>query len=203
MSDPRIAVVYYSSTGTVHRLAEAVVIGAEKAGAEVRLRRVPELAPPQAIAANAAWAAHAAETADVGEAQPDDLVWADGVVLGTPTRFGTPASQLKQFIDRTGPLWDRGLLADRVYASFTASDTRHGGQESTLLALNNTFYHWGGVIVPPGYTDEIQFEQGNPYGPSHVRGEGVPPGPVELASAQYLGRRVTEVARLIRPLRAA
>jgi len=199
--DVRVAVIYYSSTGSVHALAEAVREGAEKAGAQVRVRRVAELAPPEAVAANPAWAAHAAATADVPIASHDDLVWADAVVLGTPTRFGLPAAQLKQFLDTTGGLWAKGLLADKAYAAITSTGTQHGGQESTLLALANTFYHWGGFLVPPGYTDPIQFEAGNPYGAAHVDGNGtVRPGRVELEAAAYLGRRLATVAaRLCAP----
>ncbi|MGY1604203.1 NAD(P)H:quinone oxidoreductase [Geodermatophilus sp. SYSU D00815] len=191
---PKVAVIYYSATGNVHALAEAVREGAEKAGAEVRLRKVAELAGQESIRKNEAWAAHVAATGDVPEATKEDLLWADAVVLGTPTRYGLPAAQLKQFIDRTGALWDQGLLADKVYAAFTSSATRHGGQESTLLALANTFYHWGGYIVPPGYTDPVQFEAGNPYGVSHVTDDGATPvGEVETAAAAYLGRRVATV----------
>lgn len=191
----KVAIVYYSSTGSVHALADAAREGAEKQGAEVRLRRVAELAPPEAIASNAAWAAHAAATADVPVATHDDLVWADAVILGSPTRFGLPAAQLKQFIDTTGGLWAKGLLSDKVYAAMTSTGTAHGGQESTLLALSNTFYHWGGVLVPPGYTDRVQFAAGNPYGASHVDGNGQrQPGDVELDAAAYLGKRVTSIA---------
>ena len=190
-----VAVVYYSATGSVHALAEAVREGAEKVGANVRLRRVPELAPAEAVAENPAWAEHAAATADVELAQHDDLVWADAVVLGAPTRFGLPAAQLKQFLDTTGGLWSKGLLTDKVCAAFTSTATSHGGQETTLLAMANTFYHWGGILVPPGFTDEVQFAAGNPYGASHVDGNGTRrPGDVELDAARYLGARVATVA---------
>jgi len=195
-SAPRVAIVYYSATGNVHALAESVREGAEKAGADVRLRRVAELAPDSAVRSNPAWRAHVEATTDVPEATKGDLLWADAVIFGTPTRYGLPAAQLKQFIDRTGGLWEQGLLADKVYAAFTSSDTKHGGQESTLLALANTFYHWGGYIVPPGYTDPIQFETGNPYGVGHVSGDGaIPVGEAEAAAAAYLGRRVATVTR--------
>ena len=191
---PKVAIIYYSATGTVHTLAESVREGAEKAGAEVRVRKVAELAPERVIAKDEAWAAHLQETADVPEAARSDLVWADAVILGTPARYGLPAGAMKQFLDTTGGLWEQGLLADKVYAAFTSSATRHGGQESTLLALANTFYHWGGYIVPPGYTDPIQFETGNPYGASHVTDDGATPvGDVERAAAAYLGRRVALV----------
>ena len=193
---PKVAIIYYSSTGNVHTLAEAVREGAEKAGAEVRVRKVAELALDSAIRSNPAWAAHLVATSDIPEATKGDLLWADAVIFGTPTRYGLPAAQLKQFIDRTGGIWEQGLLADKVYAAFTSSDTRHGGQESTLLALANTFYHWGGYIVPPGYTDPIQFEAGNPYGVGHVSDDGaIPVGEVEAAAAAYLGRRVATVAK--------
>lgn len=200
--DVRVAVVYYSSTGGTHALAQAVAEGAEKAGAEVRIRRVAELAPEEAIASNEDWAEHARAAADVALATHADLIWADAVVVGTPTRFGLPASQLKQFIDTTGPLWEAGELANKVYASFTSTATKHGGVETTLVALNNTFYHWGGIIVPPGFTADIQFAHGNPYGASHMAGEGAP-SDVTLESASYLGRRVVTVAAATRGLRAA
>jgi NAD(P)H dehydrogenase (quinone) len=202
MDPVKVAVIYYSATGTVHALAQAVAEGAEKAGAHVRPRKVAELAPSEAISANPAWTQHLQETADVVTAGLDDLAWADAVLFGTPTRFGNPASQLRAFIDTTGPLWFQGKLADKVYSAFTASNTAHGGQESTLLALGNTFYHWGGIIVPPGYTDPIQFQSGNPYGTSHVVGDG-PPGEVALQAARHQARRVVDTAASLKAGRAA
>jgi NAD(P)H dehydrogenase (quinone) len=202
MEPVNVAVIYYSATGNVHALAQAAAEGAEKAGAHVRLRKVAETAPPEAISANPAWAQHLQDTADVAEAGHDDLAWADAVLFGTPTRFGSPANQLRQFIDTTGPLWYQGKLADKVYSAFTASNTAHGGQESTLLAQGNTFYHWGGIIVPPGYTDPIQFESGNPYGTSHVAGDGSP-SEVTLQAARHQARRVVDTAASLKAGRAA
>lgn len=202
MEPVHVAIIYYSATGTVHALARAAAEGAEKAGAHVRLRKVAELAPPEAINANPAWAQYLHDTADVAEAGHDDLEWADAVLFGTPTRFGNPASQLRAFIDTTGPLWFQGKLADKVYSAFTASNTAHGGQESTLLALANTFYHWGGIIVPPGYTDPVQFQSGNPYGTSHVAGDG-PPSEVALQAARHQARRVVDTAASLKVGRAA
>ena len=196
------AIIYYSSTGTVHALARAAAEGAEKAGARVRLRKVAELAPPAAVNANPAWGRHLQDTADIVEASLDDLEWADVVLFGTPTRFGNAASQLRAFIDTTGGLWREGKLADKVYSAFTASGTAHGGQESTLLALGNTFYHWGGIIVPPGYTDPVQFQSGNPYGTSHVAGNG-PPDEVVLEAARYQARRAVDAAAAFKAGRAA
>jgi len=202
MEPVHVAIIYYSATGTVHALAQAAAEGAEKAGAHVRLRTVAELAPAEAIAANPAWAQHRLDTAGVAEAAVDDLDWADAVLFGTPTRFGNVAGQLKAFIDGTGPLWFRGGLADKVYSAFTASNTAHGGQEATLLALGNVFYHWGGIIVPPGYTDPVQFRSGNPYGTSHVVGDG-PPGEVALQAAAYQAQRAVHIAAALKAGRGA
>ena len=202
MEPVNAAIIYYSSTGTVHALAQAVAEGAEKAGANVRLRKVAETAPQEVINSRPEWAQHVQDTADVAEASLDDLAWADVVLFGTPTRFGNPTSQLRAFIETTGALWYQGKLADKVYSAFTASSTAHGGQESTLLAMGNTFYHWGGIIVPPGYTDPIQFKSGNPYGTSHVAGDGTP-GDVALEAARYQARRAVDTAAALKAGRAA
>ncbi|WP_291407344.1 NAD(P)H:quinone oxidoreductase [Actinophytocola sp.] len=202
MEPVNATIIYYSATGTVHALAQAAAEGAEKAGARVRLRKVAELAPPEAISANPAWGQHLQDTADIAGASLDDLAWADAVLFGTPTRFGNLASQLKAFIDTTGGLWREGKLADKVYTAFTASSTAHGGQEATLLALGNVFYHWGGIIVPPGYTDPVQFQTGNPYGTSHVAGDG-PPDDVVLQAARYQARRAVDTAAALKAGRVA
>ncbi|GHE49737.1 TrpR-binding protein WrbA [Streptomyces longispororuber] len=195
------AVIYYSSTGQVHELAVAAATAAEKAGAEVRLRRVAELAPAEAIAANPGWTAHHEATKNIEPASLDDLTWADVILFGSPTRFGLPAAQLKQFIDTTGGLWAQGALVDKVVSSFTSTSSTHGGQESTVLALNNTFYHWGAIIVPPGYADEVQFapSNGNPYGASSVSAHGeARPTEDNLASMRFQATRCVEVAAALR-----
>lgn len=192
-----IAVIYYSSTGTVHQLARAVADGAAAAGATTRLRRVAELAPDAAVDADPRWRAHIDTIGcDIPEATHDDLEWADAYAFGTPTRYGTPAAELKQFIDSTVPLWQKGVFAGKPVTSFTSAFHRHGGQESTLLALNNVFYHWGSILVPPGYTDPLLYASGgNPYGTSHVLGpNGEPPTAAVLDAARYQGRRLAEVA---------
>jgi NAD(P)H dehydrogenase (quinone) len=195
-----VAVVYYSSTGTTHDMAERLSHAAEKAGAEVRLRRVTELAPDDVVASVDEWARHREETKDIPEATPEDVVWADVVLLGSPTRFGNVASQLKQFIDTLGPQWGQGLLANKVYAGFTSSQTRHGGQESTLLALYNTIHHFGGLIVSPGYTDPVKFEDGNPYGVGHVTGPDNDEdlGSTQLNALDHMAERAVEVARRLK-----
>lgn len=195
----KVAVVYYSSTGTVYELARSIVEGAEKAGAEVRLRKVPELAPDEAIATNPGWATHIQETQDVPVATADDLLWADAVIFGSPTRFGNISSQLKQFFDTLGGVWAQGKLADKVYSGFTATSTAHGGQESTLLAMYNTFHHFGGIVVAPGYTDPVKFVDGNPYGTSHVNGNGaLPVDDAARDAAAYQGKRVVRIAEAVK-----
>jgi NAD(P)H dehydrogenase (quinone) len=196
------AVIYYSATGTVHALASAAAEGADHAGADVRMRRVPELAPRAAIESNPAWRQHLDDTADVAVATLDDVTWADVILLGTPARFGNPAAQLKAFLETTGPLWQQGDLADKVYTAFTSASTAHGGQEATLLALGNVFYHWGGFIVPPGYTDPIQFQTGNPYGTSHTVTAGRPDD-IALEAARYQARRAVSVAQALQAGAAA
>jgi NAD(P)H dehydrogenase (quinone) len=189
----KLAVIYYSATGNVYHLARAIEEGAKEAGAEVRFRKVPELAPEEAIKSNQGWYDHALMTEDVPEAQLEDLEWADAYIFGTPTRFGNVSAQLKQFLDTTGRLWFEGKLADKVVGGFTSAQNAHGGQESTLLAMYNDFMHWGSIIVPIGYTSgEIFAAGGNPHGVSRTgREEG--PNEEELA-ARYQGRRIAEKA---------
>lgn len=191
----KIAIIYYSATGSTYQLALAVEEGAKGASAHTRLREVEELAPKEAIATNQGWAAHRKMTQHIATATLADLEWADAIIFGTPTRFGLPATQLKQFIDRTGKLWSQGRLANKIVSSFSSSGTAHGGQETTITALNNVFYHWGAIIVPPGYLDPVQFQVGNPYGVSYTSDNGsVPPDEIALAAARFQGRRVAEVA---------
>jgi len=195
MSDVKLSVIYYSATGSVFTLAQQAVEAAEKAGAEVRLRKVTELAPKAAIEANEGWSKHALETQDVPEATADDVVWADAVLFGTPTRFGNVAAQLKQFLDTLGPEWGAGKLANKVYSGFVSTGTAHGGQESTLLALYNSVYHFGGIVVGPGYTDPSKFVDGNPYGASHISANGAnPPQEQDLTAVAYSATRAVQIA---------
>ncbi|GAA5021370.1 NAD(P)H:quinone oxidoreductase type IV [Streptomyces siamensis] len=191
----KLAIVYYSSTGTIGEIAKELHDAGVKAGAEVRLLKVAELAPQAAIDSNPAWAAHHAATADVLEATPEDIEWADAVLFGTPTRFGNVSAQLKQFIDTLGGLWAEGKLADKVYSGFVSSATAHAGQEATLLSLYTSIHHFGGLTVTPGFTDPHKFVDGNPYGTSHVDGQGANPvDDVARAAARIQVERVIKVA---------
>lgn len=193
-----VAVIYYSSTGNAYRVAQAVEEGARSAGAEVRLRKVRELAPDEAIASNKGWEQHRAATQHVAEATLADLEWADGFAFGTPTRFGAMSAQLKQFLDTTGPLWMKGALADKAATAFVGSSYPHGGQETTLMTIYNMMYHWGAVIVPPGYTDpSISKAGGNPYGTSYTDPRGGTLSDEVLAAARFQGARLARYAGVL------
>lgn len=197
MSQVKVAVVYYSTYGTNHRMASAAAEAAREAGAEVRLRKVRETAPREVVEAQEAWAAHARDTADVEIAEPADMEWADAYLFSAPTRYGGAASQMRSFIDTLGPLWMAGKLADKTAAAMTSAQNPHGGQETTLQTLYVTFMHWGCILVPPGYTDEAVYGAGgNPYGASVTAGDGAP-NESSLAAIRHQARRLVEVtARL-------
>lgn len=160
----KLAVIYYSATGHGTSMAKRVATAAEAAGAEVRVRHIAETREPESFAQNPAWTANYDAQKDLPSATGDDIVWADAVIFGSPTRFGSPTAQFRTFIDSLGRLWAQGMLADKVYAAFTSSESPHGGQETTLLNLYVSLMHFGGIIVPPGYTDPVKFVDGNPYG---------------------------------------
>ena len=191
----KLAIIYYSSTGTIAEIAKELRDAGLKAGADVRLLRAAELAPKSAIESNPAWAENHAATADIPEPSAEDIEWADAVIFGTPTRFGNLSAQLKQFIDTLGGLWGEGKLADKVYSGFTSSATAHAGQETTLMALYTSVHHFGGIIVSPGFTDPLKFNDGNPYGTSHVDGQGAyPVDEITRAAAHYQVERVVKIA---------
>ncbi|WP_166351395.1 NAD(P)H:quinone oxidoreductase [Phytoactinopolyspora limicola] len=200
----RIAIIYYSSTGHVHRLAQGFADGAADAGAEVRLRRVAELAPDAAIDSNPEWRAHLDTTSDIELATLDDLTWANGYAFGTPTRFGNVSSQLRQFLDTTGGLWEAENLANKPATGFTSSHFPHGGQESTLLSLYKTMYHWGAIILPTGYVNYnvAAAAGGNPYGVSFVEEQADDAGyqKAVLEAARHQGERLAQAAVLLASL---
>lgn len=196
----RVAVVYYSSTGNIAQMAHALAAGAKESGAEARVRRVHETAPAEAIAANERWQTFV-DTCDDPYATLDDLEWADAIAIGSPTRFGGPAAQLKAFLDTTGSLWFRGAFVDKVCTSFTAASTGHGGLETTILAMNNLFYHWGSLVMPLGYGEKhVARVTGNPYGASWVSRSGSTPDADCLEACRLQGVRLASVAaRLASP----
>jgi NAD(P)H dehydrogenase (quinone) len=192
----KVAVIYYSATGHGTTMAKRVASAAETAGAEVRVRHIAETQDPASFAHNPAWTTNYEATKDLPAATGEDIVWADAVIFGSPTRFGSPTAQFRTFIDSLGGLWSQGKLADKVYAAFTSSQTLHGGQESTLLNLYVSLMHFGGIIVPPGYTDPVKFTDGNPYGAGLIANrDNIDEFDDATKDAlDHLARRVVEVA---------
>jgi NAD(P)H dehydrogenase (quinone) len=195
----KLSIIYYSATGHGTTMAHQLAAAAEAAGAEVRVRHVAETRDPQTFAANPAWSANYEATKELPAATGDDIVWADGVIFGSPTRFGSTAAPFQTFMDSLGGLWAQGKLADKAYAGFTSSQTAHGGQETTLIGLYTSLMHFGGVLVPPGYTDGLKFADGNPYGVSHITG---PENQNELddatrAALDHMATRVVKIAGIL------
>lgn len=202
MSDKlKTAVIYYSSTGNNHQLAQWAAESARNEGSEVKVRKAKELAPEWVIEQNPAWKRNADATRDVEEVSIDDLDWADVIIFSVPTRYGNVPSQIKQFMDSTGPLWQKGKLTNKVVTAMTSAMNAHGGQESTLLSLYTTMYHWGAIVVTPGYTDPLLYASGgNPYGLSvTVDGEGNMKEDREAIKKAvfYQAKRAVGIGRLI------
>jgi NAD(P)H dehydrogenase (quinone) len=194
MAQVKLAVIYYSTYGTNHRMAEIAADAGKAAGADVRLRKARETAPQEVVEGQEAWKAQAEKTAHIEEATNDDLEWADAYLFSVPTRYGVPASQIRAFIDQTGPLWARGALAGKAVTAMTSAQNPHGGQETTLLSVYTTMMHWGAIIVAPGYTDDSLYGAGgNPYGVSvTAKGEGV--DAAHEAAIRHQAKRLVEVA---------
>lgn len=167
MANTKLAIIYYSATGTNYQLAKWAEEGAQQAGAEVKVVKIPETAPEQVISSNEAWKKHYEKTKDDPKATLDILEWADAYIFSIPTRYGNLPSQVQSFIDTTGGLWFQNKLANKVVSAMSSAMNPHGGQESTIQSLYKTMCHWGAIIVPPGYTDKVTFAAGgNPYGTS-------------------------------------
>lgn len=199
MANVKLAVLYYSSTGTNYQLANWAADGGREAGAEVRVLKIPELAPQSAIDSNPVWKAHVEATKHIPTVTLDDLDWADAIIFSIPTRFGNMPGQVKQFLDTTGGLWFQGKLANKVVSAMTSAQNSHGGQEQTILSLYTTMYHWGAIVAAPGYTDPVIFSSGgNPYGTSvTVDQSGKMVEDVEK-SVMHQAKRTVTVARAIK-----
>ncbi len=195
-----VLIAFYSRNGSTEALANSIAEGARKAGAEVRLRRARELVGPEVMAKAPGWAEHAARMNAAYEAPTEaDAEWADAILFGTPTRFGSVSSELKAYIDGLGGLWFQGKLVGKAGSAFTSTSGPHGGNESTIISLYNPMAHLGLIIVPLGYADPVLFRAGTPYGASTVSGQdNSPPTADDLEVARFQGRRVTEVAAALK-----
>ncbi|WP_289042301.1 NAD(P)H:quinone oxidoreductase [uncultured Aliiroseovarius sp.] len=189
----KLAIIYYSTYGTNHQMATIAAEAAKAAGAEVRLLKAPETAPDAAVNSQDAWKAQAEKTADIPTATVEDMEWANAYLISAPTRFGIMASQMRAFIDTLGGVWGKGGLANKPVSAMTSAQNAHGGQETTLVSFYTTVMHWGGIVVAPGYTDEVIFKTGgNPYGYSHTAGQDFSDEAKTAISHQ--ARRLVEVA---------
>jgi len=199
---PKILVLYYSSYGHIEIMARAQAEGAAQVrGAEVTVKRVPELVPPDVARASGFKLEQSAPLA-----VPDELEQYDGIVFGTPTRFGNMAAQMRNFLDQTGPQWMRGALVGKVGSVFCSTASQHGGQETTLTSFHHTLLHHGMIVVGLPYTFKDlttmrEISGGTPYGASCVTGAGSElrmPTPLELEMCRYQGEHVTRItSRLV------
>ncbi|MCC5856203.1 MAG: NAD(P)H:quinone oxidoreductase [Idiomarina sp.] len=193
----KVLVLYYSSYGHIEQMAQAVAEGARAGGADVDIKRVPELVPED-VAKNSGYKTE--QSAPI--AKPDDLKEYDAVLFGVPTRFGMMASQMKNFIDQCGGLWASGALIGKAGSVFTSTATQHGGQESTILNFHTVLLHLGFVVVglPYSFQGQMTLDEitgGSPYGASTIAGgDGSrQPSENELAGARFQGEHVAKVAK--------
>jgi NAD(P)H dehydrogenase (quinone) len=197
----KVLIVYYSMYGHVHQMAEAIAAGVrEEAGAEAVLRRVPETLPVEVLEKMGAIEAQKA-FAHIPVCTVDELVSADAIIFGTPTRFGNMCGQMRQFLDATGQLWAKGALVGKVGSVFASTATQHGGQESTLLSFHITLLHHGMLIAGlpytyPGQSTIDEITGGSPYGATTIAGgQGQrQPSENELAGARFQGKYVAGIA---------
>jgi NAD(P)H dehydrogenase (quinone) len=197
----KVLIVYYSTYGHVHKMAEAIAEGVRDVdGADAVLRRVPETLPQAVLEKMGAVEAQKA-FAQVPVCTVEELASADAVIFGTPTRFGNMCGQMRQFLDATGQLWAQGALVGKVGSVFTSSATQHGGQESTILSFHTTLLHLGFVIVglPYAFQGQMRIDEitgGSPYGASTIAGGSGErmPSENELAGARFQGKHVAAIA---------
>ncbi len=200
-----IQVVFYSMYGHVYRMAEAIAEGARTVeGCEVQLLQVPELMPEEVLEQYGAKAARAGFS-HIPVATPAQLADADGIIFGTPTRFGNMAAQMRNFLDQTGGLWMQGALVGKVGSVFVSTGTQHGGQETTITSFHTTLFHHGMIVVGVPYAEQrlvnmSEITGGTPYGATTLAaGDGSrQPSENELAIARYQGRHVASIAKRLK-----
>ena len=192
----KVLVLYYSAYGHIEKMAEAVRDGAAAAGATATIKRVPELVPEEVAKKSGMKLDQKAPIATI-----EELAGYDAIIIGTGTRFGNMTSQMRNFLDQTGPLWAKGALIGKVGSVFTGSATQHGGQESTILTTHTFFYHQGMVVAglpysAPEISITTEVSGGGPYGASTITNPDGSrfPSANELSAAKAQGKFVAEIA---------
>jgi NAD(P)H dehydrogenase (quinone) len=197
-----VKIVFYSMYGHIYQMAKAIAEGVEEVeGVKAEIYQVPEVMDKEAL--EAAGAAEAKKAfADVPVIEPDQLAEADGIIFGTPTRFGNMAGQMRNFLDRTGGLWMKGALIGKPGGVFTSTATQHGGQETTLASFHTTLLHHGMLVVGVPYSEQKQMtieemSGGSPYGATTITGgDGSRmPSDNELAIARFQGKHLAEIVK--------
>jgi len=203
MMTSKILIAFYSRGGVTEALAKAIAEGAKAEGAEVRLRRAREFVGDEVMKKAPGWLEGAQRMNALYEAPTEaDAEWADGIVFGTPTRFGSMTAELKAYIDSLGGLWFKGALVGKAGSAFASTSTVHGGNEMTITSLYAPMAHLGLILVPTGYADPALFKAGTPYGASSVSGtNSAPPGADDLEVARFQGKRVTRIAAALKSAR--
>ncbi len=198
-----VLIAFYSRGGVTEALAKAIAEGAAAEGAEVRLRRAREFVGEEVMKKAPGWLEGAKRMNALYEAPTEaDAEWADGIVLGTPTRFGSMTAELKAYIDSLGGLWFKGALVGKAGSAFASTSTVHGGNEMTITSLYAPMAHLGLILVPTGYADPVLFKAGTPYGASSVSGSNsAPPGADDLEVARFQGKRITRIAAALKAAR--
>jgi len=199
----RVLIAFYSRGGVTEALAKAIAEGAVAEGAEVRLRRAREFVGEEVMKQAPGWLEGAKRMNALYEAPTEaDAEWADAIVFGTPTRFGSMTAELKAYIDSLGGLWFQGKLIGKAGSAFASTSTLHGGNEMTITSLYAPMAHLGLILVPTGYADPVLFRAGTPYGASSVSGtNSAPPSADDLEVARFQGKRVTRVATALKTAR--
>ncbi|GGE73211.1 NAD(P)H dehydrogenase (quinone) [Paenalcaligenes hominis] len=193
----KVLVLYYSAYGHIEAMAQAVAEGARAAGAEVDIKRVPELVPLEVAQRSGYKLDQAAPIATV-----DELAHYDAIIVGTGTRFGRISSQMANFLDQCGGLWAKGALVGKVGGAFTSTATQHGGQELTLMSIIHNLFHFGMVVVglPYSFAGQTRMDEivgGSPYGASTIAdGDGSrQPSQTELDGARFQGQLIAHTAK--------
>ena len=196
-------IAFYSRGGVTEALAQAIAEGATAEGAEVRLRRAREFVGEEVMKKAPGWLEGAKRMNALYQAPTEaDAEWADALVFGTPTRFGSMTAELKAYIDGLGGLWFKGALVGKAGSAFASTSTLHGGNEMTITALYAPMAHLGLILVPTGYADPALFKAGTPYGASSVSGtNSAAPSADDLEVARFQGKRVARVAAALKTLR--